>query len=137
MDLVDEIYRVAQDLPKEERFGLWSQTTRVAVSIPTNIAEGHGRGTATDYARFLDIAKGSCNELETLLEISRRRGYFSSEDCEDLTAELDEIGAMLHSLRTRLRSEVRSAVREELSIYDERSPELEREGQGQDCQFSS
>ena len=69
VDMVVGIYDVTRLLPDEEKWGLVSQMRRCAISIPSNIAEGYGRGATRDYSRFLKIAAGSCNELETQLEI--------------------------------------------------------------------
>ena len=65
MELVKEVYCLVKKLPKEETYSLSDQMRRAAVSIPSNIAEGNGRKSLTDYARFLDIARGSEYELET------------------------------------------------------------------------
>lgn len=65
--LVSDVYRLASDLPSDEKFGLKSQLQRAAVSVPSNIAEGFGRSTLTETHRFLIIARGSLFELETQL----------------------------------------------------------------------
>jgi len=72
MELVDEIYRVTKELPTEERYGLCSQLTRAAVSVPSNIAEGYGREHRGDYVRHLSFARGSLMEIETQLIICAR-----------------------------------------------------------------
>ena len=72
MELVDEIYRVVRELPTDERFGLCSQLTRAAVSVPSNIAEGYGREHRGDYVRHLSFARGSLMEIETQLIICAR-----------------------------------------------------------------
>lgn len=72
MDLVDEVYRLVKLLPSDERFGLTSQITRCAVSVPSNIAEGYGREHRGDYVRFLSIARGSLMEVGTQLIICAR-----------------------------------------------------------------
>jgi len=72
ISLVVEIYNLTSCFPKEELYGLTSQMRRSAVSIPSNIAEGRGRGTARDFMQFLRIALGSTNELETQIVISKR-----------------------------------------------------------------
>lgn len=69
-DLCLMIYRITKEYPKEEQYGLVSQLRRVAVSVPSNIAEGYGRKTTSDYLRFLYIAYGSVCELETQIMIS-------------------------------------------------------------------
>ncbi|MDD5508913.1 MAG: four helix bundle protein [Bacteroidales bacterium] len=67
MEIVTETYKLSICLPKNEKYGLVSQITRAAVSIPTNIAEGSSRSSTNDYKRFLEYALGSTYELETLL----------------------------------------------------------------------
>ena len=79
MDLVVETYKVSQDFPKEELYGLTSQMRRAAVSIPANIAEGQGRRLSGEFTHFLGNARGSLLELDTHLEISLRLGYIKKE----------------------------------------------------------
>ena len=69
VQLVTDIYIATHDYPTAEEFGLKSQMRRCAVSIPSNIAEGYGRQSTKDYARFLGVARGSLFELETQLQI--------------------------------------------------------------------
>jgi four helix bundle protein len=80
IDLVKAVYRLSRELPSSERFGLTSQLQRSAVSIPSNIAEGAGRGGGPDMVRFLKIARGSLMELDTQLHICRELGLLSEED---------------------------------------------------------
>lgn len=79
MDLVENIYSVSKQFPKEEIYDLTSQMRRCAVSIPSNIAEGAGRKSSKELARFLYIAMGSLSELETQFEISERLNYITDE----------------------------------------------------------
>jgi four helix bundle protein len=72
MDLVESVYRITENFPARENFGLVSQMRRAAVSIPSNIAEGYGRQSTGNYSQFLSIARGSLLELETQIEISLR-----------------------------------------------------------------
>jgi four helix bundle protein len=104
IDITTEVYRVAKMFPPEERFGLASQMQRAAVSVAANIAEGHGRGTRNDYAHFLDMAHGSLAELETLFVIVRKLSYCPSDQCSKIDEQLHEVGKMLGSLRSKLRS---------------------------------
>ena len=99
MDLVDEVYRFCDRFPNDERFGLWSQTTRAAVSVPSDIAEGSGRATSKECVRFLSIARGSLYELATQLEIAERRGYGTVGDA--MKERLNEIARMLTKMLSR------------------------------------
>lgn len=102
MDLVEEIYRLTLQLPNEEKFGLTSQIRRAAVSIPANIAEGHGRKYTNAYQNHLSIANGSLMELETLLNIASRLNMINNES-QNLVLQLsEEIGKMLAGLRKSL-----------------------------------
>ena len=102
-DLVIEIYRLTKTFPKSETYGLASQMQRAAVSIPSNIAEGHALKQTQAYGRHLAIANGSLAELETQLEIARRLGYFTVEK-ESVIERANEIGRMLAGLRKSLQS---------------------------------
>lgn len=91
MSLVTEVYKLIRKLPKEESYCLSDQMRRAAVSIPSNIAEGHARDSQNDFLRFLSIAQGSRAELDTQLEICVNLGYFSREDiliAEDLSIQV-------------------------------------------------
>ena len=98
MHLVVTVHRTCGALPKDERFGLESQIKRAAVSIPSNIAEGHGRSSRTDYIRFLYISKGSLNELETRTEIARAVGYFEPKSHGEILNEIHEVQRLLSAL---------------------------------------
>lgn len=98
MDLVTEIYRLTLSFPKQEVYGLASQIQRAAVSIPSNIAEGHALKQTQAYARHLAIASGSLAEVETQLEIAGRLGY-NNDECQKILVQAGEIGRMLMGLR--------------------------------------
>ena len=99
MDLVTEIYKITATFPSEERFGLSSQARRAAVSIPSNIAEGHGRKASGAYLNHLSIAYGSLMELETQLQIALRLNFVSADETTTLLAQTKEIGKMLNGLK--------------------------------------
>jgi four helix bundle protein len=102
MDLVDLTYRTTKSFPSSERFGLTSQMRRAAVSIPSNIAEGHGRATRGEYCNLLSNARGSLKELETLFEIARRQQLLDEQTFHDLDQRSAEISKMLTALRRSL-----------------------------------
>jgi four helix bundle protein len=103
MDLVAAIYQLTQAFPKEELYGLMNEMRRAAVSIPSNIAEGHALKQTQAYSRHLAIASGSLAELQTQVEIAGRLGYLNRESGEILKLA-DEIGRMLTGLRKSLRA---------------------------------
>ncbi|MDR0868553.1 MAG: four helix bundle protein [Planctomycetota bacterium] len=105
MDLSVDIYRATKRFPKEERYGLTSQMRRAAVSIPSNIAEGNGRNSGSDYLRFLAIANGSLAELKTQILLSERIGYLDPSGAEKLFASANEVGWILAGLVKALQKE--------------------------------
>ncbi len=91
IDLVTKVYQLTENFPKEEIYALTNQMRRCSVSIPSNIAEGRGRGTRKDFAQFVRIALGSANELETQIEIAKRlpkTKMFVYSEIEDLLIEV-------------------------------------------------
>jgi len=102
IDLVELIYRITEDFPAKENFGLISQMRRAVISIPSNIAEGYGRQSTGSYSQFLSIARGSLFELETQIEICIRLKYFQKAESEKLLAVVTEISKMLSSLISKL-----------------------------------
>lgn len=89
--VVLEIYRLTKTFPDDERFGLVSQMRRAAVSIPSNIAEGWGRRSRTDYVRFLKMAAGSSYELHTQLRLARDLGYLKADELFELLNESERV----------------------------------------------
>lgn len=100
MDLTRNVYILTSDLPSDERFGLKSQVNRCAVSIPSNIAEGSGRGTNKDFGRFLDISLGSSYELETQLILTQD---LFKIDANKVIQELNEVQKMIVGFRRTLK----------------------------------
>lgn len=99
MELIQEIYRLTRELPASETYGLASQAQRAAVSIAANIAEGNGRRTLKDYARFLTIATGSAYEVETLLAVME---LVHKKDITRAQAFVTEIQKMLWKMTNLL-----------------------------------
>ena len=99
MDLAVACYPLTQHLRQTRHADLSSQLLRASVSIPANIAEGHGRGTDRDFARFLDISMGSLREVETLVVLAERIGLAKQATVAALLKRTDEIGALLFALR--------------------------------------
>ncbi len=100
--LAVEIYKVTKEFPREETYGLTSQIRRAAVSIPSNVAEGHARNTKLQFANFIGIALGSAAELETQLTISLQINHIKQSDYDKLIGELTEITRMLYGLLNRV-----------------------------------
>ena len=100
--LVEDIYKISQNFPKEEIYGLTSQLKRAAVSIPSNIAEGFTRLHNKEYRQFLYISLGSCAELNTQIIISSRLSYLSSEKANGILKEIEEISKMIMGLIKKL-----------------------------------
>jgi four helix bundle protein len=105
MDFVEAVYRATAGFPKEELYGLVSQLRRCSVSIPSNIAEGQGRGSDPDFARLLWIAHGSVREAETQVLIAARLGFISSPDADRLLRQASEIGRLITGLRKSISPE--------------------------------
>ena len=103
MELVEQVYRITSTFPSQEKFGLTSQVRRAAVSIPANIAEGYGRRTRVDYVRFLDIARGSANEVETHLLLGLRLNFATGDDIAVALELINEVQKVLRGLAESLR----------------------------------
>jgi four helix bundle protein len=102
MELATAAYKVAQKLPREENYALADQIRRSAVSVPSNIAEGYGRGSAKDYARFLSIARGSRYELETQLLLCVELGYVKEEEIASAIQLGYEVAKMLNVIISKV-----------------------------------
>ena len=97
--LAVRIYKLSRAMPKHELYGIISQISRAALSIPLNIAEGYGkRASLAEFKRFLFMAKGSCDEMKVLIDFCTDIGYFDMELKADLKNCYDEIGKMLHGM---------------------------------------
>ena len=102
MILVEDIYRLTQRFPPEEKFGLVSQMRRAAVSIPSNIAEGHVRESTKEYLQHLSIAQASLAELQTQLEISQRLQFLSIEEEAHSLQHATALAKQIYALRNAI-----------------------------------
>jgi len=102
MKLAELCYEQTTHFPSRETYGLVSQIRRAAVSVASNIAEGHSRRTLQAYLNHLSIALGSQSELETQIELSRRLNLLTEQSAKDILQMAGEVGRMLHALTRSL-----------------------------------
>jgi four helix bundle protein len=102
MDLVEQVYRLTKSFPKEELYALTVQLRRSALSVPSNIAEGHGRSGRREFAHHLSIALGSLAECETQLRVAQRLGYLHDVSMNEVLAASAETGRILVGLMNSL-----------------------------------
>ncbi|MDZ4756723.1 MAG: four helix bundle protein [Bacteroidota bacterium] len=106
VNISTDIYAITKSFPKEEIFGITSQIRRSTISIPLNIAERHGRKSTKSYINFLNIARGSLNELETCLMIAKNLKYISEKEyntiTEKLTIQAKRLSSLVVSLTKKL-----------------------------------
>lgn len=115
LEIAEVTYRVSAKFPDSERFGMISQMRRAAVSIPSNIAEGWGRGTRANLANFISIARGSACELESLSDLALRLKLLGSEDYDVLVELLRNFGRSSYSFMDSVKTNM---VRDGLADYD-------------------
>ena len=101
IEIVDEVFKVTSDFPKEEKFGLISQINRCSISIPSNIAEGSSR-TDKSFSHFIDISLGSSFELETQLIIAFKRKYITQEQLTIFEEKIAEFQRMTMGFQNKL-----------------------------------
>jgi four helix bundle protein len=102
--LVLSVYQATSSFPDHEQYGLTSQLRRAAVSIPTNIAEGCGRGGDAEFARFLQIASGSATELQYQILLANELNFLDAENFEHLNNDVVEVKKMLNALIQKLKA---------------------------------
>jgi len=102
-ELVLQIYKITKKYPNDEKYRLIDQICRAASSVPTNIAEGHGRKTKKEFIQFLTISRGSVEEVKYLLLLSKDLNFISSELYLELIYGYDQVGKMLNGLINSLR----------------------------------
>lgn len=98
-----EIYTITAEFPEIEKFGLTNQLRRASVSVPSNIAEGASRKSNLEFARFLEIALGSCYEIETQLLIANDLGFLNEKDLKCSLSNLESIIKMISKFRSTLK----------------------------------
>jgi four helix bundle protein len=104
MDVARAAYHLTEDMPQQERFGLTSQIRRSAVSVPSNIAEGHGRLTDRGFAVFLGQARGSLFELQTQIELASGLAYVPQQRADSVLQMCEEVARIINGLLKALRS---------------------------------
>ena len=102
MQIAEDVYRLTEDLPKHEMYSLTNQLRRAAISVPSNIAEGHGRNSPKEFNHFLGIALGSLSALETQLLLATRLDYLKEQELTTLFKTTDETAKMLQGLKKSL-----------------------------------
>ena len=108
MDLVELVYRLTWSFPRNEINGLASQIQRAAVSVPSNIAEGHTREHTKEYLHHLSMSQASLAELETQLEIAIRLRYVSLQEARSIAEHAESLGKQLYALRNALLKRARA-----------------------------
>ncbi len=106
MDLAALVYNLTREFPKHEQYGLTSQLCRAAVSVPSNIAEGHARDSTKEYLHHVSFAMGSLAEVETQILLAERLGYLTSDAVNAAITKTAELGRRLRSLQQSLKSKV-------------------------------
>jgi len=102
MQIVEAVYRISGVFPKAEAYGLTNQVRRAAVSVPSNLAEGHARASTKEYLRHVSVARGSLAELETQLEIAVRLNYVDETRMNPIREQCDHLSRQLYQLRNAL-----------------------------------
>ncbi len=102
MELASGVYQLSAQLPDTEKFGLRTQLQRAAVSVPSNIAEGHARSSTREFLKFISIAHGSLAELETQLQLLPRLGLLGKDQIKEVLHQADRVGRMLRRLSQAL-----------------------------------
>ncbi len=102
MDLATDIYRLTSRFPIEERLGLSFEIRSSAISIPSNIADGHGRKSTAAYLNHLSISYGALMELETQLQLAFRLSFVSADEVSKLLAQTNEVGKLLMGIKKSL-----------------------------------
>lgn len=108
MDLVEKVYAVTWQFPKEELYCLTTQLRRAVISIPSNIAEGQGRNSSKEFVHHLSIAYGSLMETETQLLIGTRLNYATIENIKEVFEQSAEVGRLINGLSNSIERKYKS-----------------------------
>jgi four helix bundle protein len=106
IDLIEQVYRSTREFPRVEQYGLCSQSQRAAVSVASNIAEGHTRDSTKEFLHHISFAMGSLAELETHFVVAERLGYIPINRCNELLGSTERISKMLKGLQTALKKKI-------------------------------
>ncbi len=106
MDFAAQAYELTSDFPDREKYGLTSQLRRSAVSVPSNIAEGHSRDSTCEFLHYFSITMGSLSEAETQVLLAARLGYAASESVESILETSDHLGRQLRNLQKSLKAKL-------------------------------
>ena len=107
IDIAEQVYYLTQSFPKQEIYGLTSQLQRAAVSIPSNLAEGHTRDSTKEFLHFISIALGSLAELGTQLILAQRFKYLNTNDLTTISVKTEAAGKMLRGLQRTLKAKLK------------------------------
>jgi four helix bundle protein len=110
MDLVTQVYRLTRSFPREEHYGITSQVRRAAVSIPSNIAEGHSRESSKEYLNHLSIAQGSLAELQTQIEIALRLDFIAAETARQILDHSASLSRQIFALRNAIMRKIEEGL---------------------------
>ncbi len=106
METAEEVYRLVGSFPKGEKYGLVVQLQRAAVSVPSNIAEGHARDSTKEFLHHISVSLGSLAELETQMMLAQRLSYVEKDKLQAFLVGVDELGKMLRGLQKSLKSKL-------------------------------
>jgi len=106
MDLAEMMYRVTDGFPRRETYGLASQLRRAAVSVPSDVAEGHTRERTGEYLQYISVAQGSLSEMETQTELAGRFGYVPQQRLDGILGRTAALRRQLYALRNALKERI-------------------------------
>ena len=108
MEVAELVYRTTKEFPRHEIYGLAGQMQRAAVSLPSNIAEGHARDSTREFLHHISMALGSLAELETQLLLAKKLEYLSSNMSDCIREKVEESGRTLRGLQKSLKAKLQT-----------------------------